>query len=82
MRAEGRRLQHTTDGLAGRLVGVGLDGASSAVQSTADVLGGLLGGGLGGVRLNLLLSLGGEILAAEIRHVDCLWVGWCLEEWL
>jgi hypothetical protein len=48
----------------------GLDSASSAVEATGDRLLGLVEGGLGGVRLDLLLGLGAEVLASKIRHVD------------
>ena len=48
----------------------GLDGASSAVEATGDRLLGLVEGGLGGIRLDLLLGLGAEVLASKIRHDD------------
>jgi hypothetical protein len=64
--------------LASGLVLIGLDTTSNAVCGIGDGLLDLLLGRLGGVRSQLLLGLGREILATEIRHLDRLIGGSCL----
>lgn len=53
------------EGLAGRLVRLGLDGAGGTVEGAGDALLGLLRLRLGGIGLELLLGLLAEALASE-----------------
>lgn len=67
-------VRSTTNGVIGllrvRLLAVALRAACEAVGSVGDGFLHLVHGGLLGVRSHLLLSLGGEILAAGVRHID------------
>jgi hypothetical protein len=63
------------EGLLTGLLRVWDDAAGDLVGGISEGLTDLLAGGLGGVRLETLLGLGGEIFATEIRHDDCLF-GW------
>lgn len=60
--------------LCARLLIVGLEATGDTVTNISGALLHLLLSGLGGVRGELLLGLGAEVLASGVRHV-CEWFG-------
>ena len=62
-----------SDRLGGGLVLVGLETTSHLVGGVGEGLSDLVASRLGGIGLNALLGLVGEIFAECVRHVD-----WCL----